>query len=175
MVVFEAEGEGHGVTAGDDDLDGSMSAVRGSCTWVWYSKAVPDTGVAAEPVASWAVLPVMAATLVDGLGVVAEPGTGVAVSLVVGVGSVLGDGSVLGYTDTGGLLVIGTDGVVVAGTVGVGVALPVFEVPGDLHLEDAGDVTDEPPDGPGELACLGNCDPEPASPDLPEPLPGPEC
>lgn len=119
------------------------------------------------------MLPVLAG-LADGFGVVAEPGLGVALSLTVGV-TVGVVGFTVGGIDAGGLLLLGADGAVLADIVGVGVALPVAGALGDVHGEGDGDASDDPPDDPGELALPWKYEPEPATPDLPEPPFGPEC
>jgi hypothetical protein len=120
----------------------------------------------------FAVLPT--AVLADGVTVVTEPGLGVAESLVVGVESGAGVGSVVGVGDIGGLVLGGTDGLVLVDIVGVGVALPVFDVLGDLHAADAEAETDGPAVVPGALGPWLSGLAEVARPPLPDPPPDPE-
>jgi hypothetical protein len=142
-----------GVAVADAELVGTKTAAFGVAPPV-------ETDVMPPPVTA----------LVEGLGVLAAPGSGVVETLVGGEdagGVVVVDGVTEGDPDVDGLL-LEADGDVLTEMVGVGVALPVLEFPSALHAEDAGDVTGRTPGGPGAVTPgPGNCVAPPFSPEAP--------
>jgi hypothetical protein len=131
--------DGHG--DGADDLDGTMNA---------------DS----------AVLPDGAPEAAEGVGVLADPGSGVVVSDVDGVGLSVGGVVVTGGVETGVLLAGGGD--VLGEVLGDGEVLPEPERPDGLHVEVAADTPGWAPPGPVALGLpVTNCEPPPFSAELP--------